>query len=379
MNPSAHIAFRVAAAFVALGLGGALIAAIVGLVLTNVGPAASASLSLCAKDGVAPAGGKDYLAQNNVWNAETPQCVTVGDQSLRIESAAHDVSPQGAPAATPSLLKGCHWQDCTDVGDLPVQVSAMPRVTSDWVTSQVDTGVFNAAYVVWFHSGPVAEGTPDGAEMVIWLRSRGGVRPGGVMLAREVPISDARWNVWLARDQGRVRITYERVGETTAVRDLDISAFTGDSVGRGLVSPDWYLIAVEAGFNLWRGGAGNAIENFSVSVDDQKPRRALGTSAPTPCFAALNVEETWTGGFRAVVEVTNVGDSPVQGWILDWTFPGGQHVERTSVGQVTQSGSSVHLVGGVRDGVLEPGKSTSFDVVGSGVSPGIVSITCTPA
>jgi len=270
MNPTAHIAFRVAAAFVVLGLGGALISALVGLVLTNVGPAASASLSLCAKDGVAPAGGKDYLAQNNVWNADTPQCITVGDQSLRIESAGHDVSPEGAPAASPSLLRGCHWQECTDVGGLPVRVSAMPRVTSDWVSSQVDTGIFNAAYVVWFHSGPVAEATPDGAEMVIWFRSRGGVKPGGVLLAREVTISDARWNVWLARDQGRVRITYERIGEATAVKDLDISAFTGDSVERGLVSPDWYLIAVEAGFNLWRGGAGNAIENFSVSVDGQR-------------------------------------------------------------------------------------------------------------
>ncbi|MEV6719168.1 hypothetical protein AB0M48_44830 [Lentzea sp. NPDC051208] len=273
MNPAAHIAFRVAGAFVALGLGGALIAAIVGLVLSNVGPAAGSTLSLCSRDGVAPAGGTDYFAQNNVWNAETPQCITVGDQSLRIESAEHDVSPDGAPAATPSLVRGCHWQECTDVGGLPVQVSAMPRVTSDWVSSQVDAGVFNAAYVVWFHTGPVAEGTPDGAEMVIWLRGVGGVRPGGVLLAREVPISDARWNVWLARDQGRVRITYERVGEATTVKDLDISAFTGDSVGRGVVSPDWYLIAVEAGFNLWRGGAGNAIENFSVSVDGRKPGR----------------------------------------------------------------------------------------------------------
>ena len=255
MNPAAHIAFRVAAAFVALGLGGALIAALVGLVLSNVGTAASASLPLCSRDGVVPAGGKDYL-----------------DQSLRIESAEHDVSPEGAPAATPTLVRGCHWHECTDVGDLPVQVSAMPRVTSDWVSSQVDAGVFNAAYAVWFHSGPVAGSTPDGAEMVIWLRSRGGVRPGGVLLAREVPISGARWNVWLAREQGRVRVTYERVGEATAVKDLDISAFTEESVGRGLISLDWYLIAVEAGFNLWRGGAGNAIENFSVSVDDQKPR-----------------------------------------------------------------------------------------------------------
>ncbi|ANZ40407.1 hypothetical protein BBK82_34710 [Lentzea guizhouensis] len=267
MNPAAQIAFRVAVAFVVLGLGGASVAAVVGLVLNNVGTAAAAKVSLCAKDAVAPAGGKDYLAQNNVWGADTPQCVTVGDQSLRIDSAGHDVSPEGAPAATPSLVRGCHWHECTDVGDLPVQVSAMPRITSDWVSRQVDTGIFNAAYVVWFHSGPVANGTPDSAEVVIWLRSRGGVRPGGTLLAGETPIAGARWNVWLDRDQGRVRITYERVGEVTSVRGLDISAFTQDSVGRGQISPDWYLIAVEAGFNLWRGGAGNEIQNFSVEVD----------------------------------------------------------------------------------------------------------------
>ncbi|MCR3754160.1 hypothetical protein [Lentzea californiensis] len=41
--------------------------------------------------------------------------------------------------------------------------------------------------------------------------------------------------------------------------------------------------------------------------------------------------------------------------------------------------SPVRVVGAAREGVLEPGKSTSFDVVGSGVSPGIVSITCAPA
>ncbi|HEX7306001.1 GH12 family glycosyl hydrolase domain-containing protein [Lentzea sp.] len=268
MSPSAQIAFRIAIGFLVIGLGGASVAAVVGLVLTNAASSAAAKVSLCARDGVAPAGGDDYLAQNNVWNAETPQCVSVGDQSLRIDTAAHDVRPGGAPAASPSLFRGCHWQECTDVGDLPVQVSKMPRITSDWVSEQVDTGVFNAAYVVWFHSGPVAEATPDGAEVVIWLRSRGGVRPGGSLLAGEVPIAGARWNVWLARDQDRVRITYERVGEVTEVSGLDISAFTEDAVGRGQISLDWYLVAVEAGFNLWRGGAGNAIEKFSVTVDD---------------------------------------------------------------------------------------------------------------
>ncbi|GGU38240.1 GH12 family glycosyl hydrolase domain-containing protein [Lentzea flava] len=268
-SPHAQIAFRVALALAAAGLGGAFLAALIGVVLSLVGPSGTAVTRLCGKTDVAPAGGNDYLGQNNVWGADTAQCVAVGDQSLRVETAAHDRPPDGAPAASPSLIRGCHWQDCTDVGDLPVRVSEMPEITSDWVTRQVDTGIFNAAYVVWFHSGPVASGTPDGAEMVIWMRSRGGVRPGGSVVAENVLISGARWNVWLARDGGRVRITYERLGEVVSVRGLDIRAFTMDSVARGHVLPGWYLVAVEAGFNLWRGGAGNVIESFSVSIADR--------------------------------------------------------------------------------------------------------------
>ncbi|MDX8035686.1 hypothetical protein SK803_36250 [Lentzea sp. BCCO 10_0856] len=270
-SPHAQIAFRAAITLAAVGLGGALLAALVGVVLSVVGSSASATTRLCGKVDVAPAGGRDYLAQNNVWGADTPQCVAVGDQSLQVESAGHSRPPEGAPAASPSLIRGCHWEECTDVGDLPVQVSAMPEVTSDLVTRQVDTGVFNAAYVVWFHSGPVASGTPDGAELVIWMRSRGGIRPGGSMVAENVEVAGARWNVWLARDGGRTRITYERVVEVTAVSGLDIRAFTLDSTRRGHIDPRWYLVAVEAGFNLWRGGAGNAIESFSVSVGDQTP------------------------------------------------------------------------------------------------------------
>jgi hypothetical protein len=270
-SPHAQLAFRAAIVLATVGLGGALVAALVGVVLSAVGSSESAATRLCGKIDTAPAGGADYLAQNNVWGADTPQCITVGDQSLRVESAEHSRPPDGAPAASPSLVRGCHWEECTDVGDLPVQVSAMPGITSDLVTRQVDSGVFNAAYVVWFHSGPVANGTPDGAELVIWMRSRGGIRPGGSMVAGNVEISGARWNVWLARDGDRVRITYERVVEVTAVAGLDIRAFTLDSAMRGHIDPGWYLVAVEAGFNLWRGGAGNAIESFSVSVGDRTP------------------------------------------------------------------------------------------------------------
>ncbi len=35
---------------------------------------------------------------------------------------------------------------------------------------------------------------------------------------------------------------------------------------RGYIQKAWYLIDVEAGFELWQGGAGVATDSFAVSV-----------------------------------------------------------------------------------------------------------------
>jgi len=39
-----------------------------------------------------------------------------------------------------------------------------------------------------------------------------------------------------------------------------------DAVSRGYIASSWYLISVEAGFELWHGGAGLATNSFSVNV-----------------------------------------------------------------------------------------------------------------
>ncbi|WP_329792360.1 hypothetical protein V1227_10750 [Lentzea sp. DG1S-22] len=139
-------------------------------------------------------------------------------------------------------------------------------------------------------------------------------------------------------------------------------------LARGQVSREHHLIAVV--FTLWRGGAGNSIEAFSVSADGRKSRTALGTSAPSTCSAALTVK----GGFRAVVEVADAGTSPVGDQVLDRTLPGGQRVRGAAGVRVTRTGSAVRVAE-----PPEPGGSTTSDLVGGGDPPGIVPITRTPA
>ena len=82
--------------------------------------------------------------------------------------------------------------------------------------------------------------------------------------------------------------------------NLDVGPLAADSVSRGYIRPSWYLIDIEAGFELWRGGAGLATDSFSVNVNGHQasqapvapsnpvtPARAAGPSpAPSPSTAS---------------------------------------------------------------------------------------------
>jgi hypothetical protein len=369
-HPLAQLAFRISAIVAVVGITGAVVSAGVGLVLFAVLPSgtATAETLVCGKTDVVPSGGQDYLARNAVRD-NTEQCITAGDQSLRIERAEHDAPPGGPPAASPALLKGCHDETCSKDSGLPVLVSRMPEVTSDLVTTQAVSGTYYAGHTVFFHTKAEVESEPDGAEMTIWLRDQGGVRPPGLMIASAIPIAGAGWNVWFGQADGLNRIAYERVGDVTSVKGLDIRAFTKDSVVRGLVKPEWYLVGVEAGFTVWRGGAGNAVEHFEVSVSGEPPGA---------CSARLAVDETWSSGFTATVVVTNSGESPVRGWAVDWTFPGEQVVKNWWDADITQTGKAVNAVNADYNGTLPAAGSTTFGLVGDGPPPVGAELTCVP-
>jgi Glycosyl hydrolase family 12 len=53
---------------------------------------------------------------------------------------------------------------------------------------------------------------------------------------------------------------------TTAVSSLDVGTLARDAVSRGYLSRSCYLIAIEAGFEIWRGGAGLKTDSFAVNI-----------------------------------------------------------------------------------------------------------------
>lgn len=337
-------------------------------------PPASAATQLCGATDTTPVSGGEYIAQNNIWGASTPQCITVDGTSFTVDSSGHANSTSGAPAAYPSFFKGCHWGRCTSESGLPVQVGGMPSVTSDWSTTQPASGSYNVAYDLWYDTRPSTETDPDGAEVMIWLNHRGGVQPAGTRVASGVPISGATWDVWYSRMNWNY-IAYVRTDGTTSADDIDLRAFTRDGVTRGYISDAWYLIGAEAGFEIWQGGAGLATNAFSVTVG--------GSTTPTDppaeggCTATMRTDNSWNSGFTATVTVTNDGDTPLSGWSADWTFAGDQRVVNGWNATVTQSGGAVHAVNASHNGAVPAHGTASFGLQGSGPAPGSPAITCT--
>jgi Glycosyl hydrolase family 12 len=226
-----------------------------------------ASSALCKSQRLAVAGGA-YMVQNDEWGSGAPECLaTVASGGFTITSSAIAKSANGAPGGYPSIYRGCHWGICTPGSGLPVPVSKLlspGTVTTTWDTAQPDSGTYDVAYDIWFNQAPATNGQPDGAELMIWLNHRGSVRPYGSQVATAT-VAGHSFQVWFGQ-QGWNTISYSMVPGITSVQNLDIGQFVADAISRGYIQKSWYLIDVEAGFELWQGGAGLATHSFAVNV-----------------------------------------------------------------------------------------------------------------
>ncbi len=263
-------------------------------------PVRAATVSICNTGdtvNISPST-KNFVVQNNIWNdVNGSQCLSVDDQTgnFTVTSANHNKG-SGAPAAYPSIFKGCHWGNCTNNSGMPIRVSAISSARSSWNTTQPNTGVYDVAYDIWYNSQSTTGGQPDGAELMIWLNHTGTIQPVCCLRASNVSIAGSTWNVWEGNVGWNV-ISYVRTTPTTSVSNLDILAFTRDGVARGYINNNWYLIDVEAGFEPWVGGAGLASSGFSFTVSSGGPTPTrTRTNTPQPGATATRTPTPGAGG-----------------------------------------------------------------------------------
>ncbi|HEY6277890.1 MAG TPA: hypothetical protein VIX86_16345 [Streptosporangiaceae bacterium] len=244
--------------------------ALAGALMLGALPAcATASpATLCDSQTLAVSGGA-YTLQNNEYGSAARQCITTdGSTDFMVATSSIADATRGVPGGYPSLYKGCHWGACTSGSGLPIRVSSIRAgtVTTSWRTSQPrGSNVYNVAYDIWFSKTPTATGQPNGGELMIWLNHSGRVHPAGSLIAGSVSIGGRSYDVW-GRVIGGRTISYAMTGAATSVRNLDLQPLVADAVSRGYIRGSWYLIDVEAGFEIWQGGAGLGTRSFSVSV-----------------------------------------------------------------------------------------------------------------
>jgi hypothetical protein len=355
------------------------------------GPSARAATTTLCQEQTASVSGGTYTVQNNEYDSSASECATTdGNADFTVANSAIDNATDGSPGAYPSIYQGCHWGNCSSGGltSSPIEVSNLTagKVTTSWSTTQPGgSNAYDVAYDIWFNQTPTTSGQPDCTELMVWLNHDGSVQPFGSTIASGVTVGGHSYNIWEGAQSTWNTITYDMTSAATSVSNLDVGTLAQDAVSRGYLSSSCYLIDIEAGFELWQGGAGLETNSFSVNLSGSASPSPSPSSSPSPspsaspspspspspssgpasCSAAYSLVSSWSDGFQGQVVVTNTGSGPLDGWRVGWTYPGDQEINDLWNGSYTQSGETVTVTNASYDGTLAPGGTATIGFTGT--------------
>jgi hypothetical protein len=238
---------------------------------TSPTPAACGSPVAVSGMDVAQLLGDTYHLQANEYSSSAAFEVTSdGCSNFDIANAGiSQAQPYGVPGGYPSLYKGCHWGDCTWGSGLPVEVSSLTAgvVTTADDTTTVSSGAWDDAYDIWFNSiATGTQGTTTGLEIMVWLDHYGGIQPAGGIVATDVVVGGNTYDVWYSGSGSNGgTVSYVLVAPVSHL-SFDLAPLADDALARGYMPSTWYLIDVEAGFEVWQGGQGLGVQSFTVNV-----------------------------------------------------------------------------------------------------------------
>jgi hypothetical protein len=238
----------------------------------GTGPAAGPTATMCQQYQATDVDGGAYTVQDDEWDSSATQCVsTAGGAGFTVTRSAIANPADGDPGSYPSIYAGCNWGACTRGGlaARPQQLSDLSpgAVTTTFATADPPGGAYDVSYDIWTNKERATSAAPDGTEVMVWLNHHGGVQPAGDEVASGVQVGGYAYDIWYSADAGNGPcVTYEMSAARTAVANLDLLPLFTDAGRRGYLSPSWYLIAVEAGFEIWQGGTGLAVQRFSVTL-----------------------------------------------------------------------------------------------------------------
>jgi Glycosyl hydrolase family 12 len=230
----------------------------------------SQKTDLCERDSVARVMGQghSYLVNNNNF-AGTAECLTLWHTQARfVVSESHATSTGPESDAFPNIFTGCSWGICSPHSQLPARVSRLHNPVTTFDTNEKAPGWWAAAYDIWFNPRLIRTGQAD-TEMMIWLNAKGLYNPAGKGWPI-VRIDGALWYVltWITGN-GRQTWRYVQFRKYTprwSENNMPLAPFFKYMENSGWIRPSWYLLNIEAGFEIWNGGRGLTVQSFSARV-----------------------------------------------------------------------------------------------------------------
>lgn len=205
-----------------------------------------------------------YYVRNNVWNTQAAgqtQCMTaLGDPGQKY--AGFELTDCGlsvsstTPASYPSVVKGWHYGLNTTSSGLPIQLSQLSSIPVEWHFTP-PSGKYNVAFDIWIHPQQGVTSPDGGLEFMIWVSHGGGPTPAGSRLQATASVEGATWEINKGTMNTWQYLAYVRNPVSASPFLADIGAIIGNAVGLGYIDASWYLLGIEAGFEIWNcSGAG---------------------------------------------------------------------------------------------------------------------------
>ncbi|MGW1183631.1 cellulose binding domain-containing protein [Streptomyces drozdowiczii] len=222
--------------------------------------------------------------------------------------------------------------DITEVTDDRATASqvTVPPYALLTVTLEPKAGTGPAASAAGTPGTPRTEAVTDTTARLSWKAATGATR----YLVQE-------------RDGAHTRLVGEATGTSVTLRNLPpgsthtVNVLAADSAGR-------------------------------ISAPSSPLTFSTGTPADASCAVTYHRDTSWGNGFVTTVTVTNLADTPITGWTVDWDWPTpGQSVDSGWNASFDQTGTHVRVTAPEGAGPLAPGggSTASFGFVGANDGP----------
>jgi len=242
--------------------------------LKNENPAAgiNARVDQCTKDKTITVGAS-YKLNNNIWGAGTNGA---GSQCIWYEStdntwgvnAGHTSGTGQNIKGYPALVRGWMWYNSsgsiwasTSDNTFPVQVSQVASFTSGWnVTVPANGEKYNTSYDIWLDT----QNNPNYKaqyEIMVWINYKGPAYnsndfyPIGPKIASNVTVAGHVWDIYRGNNGTNNVFTFRRTTNTSVVTNLNLLALINYAKNQGFIQSSYYLLGVQAGFEIVSGGA----------------------------------------------------------------------------------------------------------------------------